>query len=98
MSQRPDWSTVFYDNFVTAVPKGQFPGAAYGARWRAWHTDRDGFGDIHKIAKYDAGRTVTVADGYLTIDLHTAAGSGLLRGPDAAAQRSVTCPSRTAGG
>ncbi|MGS0684678.1 hypothetical protein ACVBEQ_05955 [Nakamurella sp. GG22] len=68
------WRTVFYDNFVTAVPKGQFPGAAYGTTWRAWHTDRDGFGDIHKIAKYDADRTVSVANGYLTIDLRTVAG------------------------
>jgi hypothetical protein len=65
------WHTIFYDNFVTAVPKGQFPGTVYGPRWRAWNTDRDGFGDIHKIAKYDAGKTASVGNGYLTIDLHT---------------------------
>jgi len=65
------WHTVFYDNFATAAAKGQFPGSVYGPRWRAWNTDRDGFGDIHHIAKYDANKTVSVANGYLTIDLFT---------------------------
>ena len=65
------WRTVFYDNFATAAAKGQFPGFVYGPRWRAWNTDRDGFGDIHHIAKYDANKTVSVANGYLTIDLFT---------------------------
>ena len=68
---RPAWQTIFYDNFVTSAPKGQFPGSVYGAKWRAWNTDRDGFGDIHAIAKYDATKTISVANGYLTIDLHT---------------------------
>ncbi len=29
------WHTIFYDNFVTSAPKGQFPGSVYGAKWRA---------------------------------------------------------------
>ena len=70
-SSAASWHTVFYDNFATAAAKGQFPGFVYGPRWRAWNPDRDGFGDIHHIAKYDANKTVSVANGYLTIDLFT---------------------------
>jgi beta-glucanase (GH16 family) len=63
----PGWREVFADDFADDVPAGSFP-QAVGNKWDAY---RDGWHDTSRNGTYMPSRAVHVANGVLTIHLHT---------------------------
>jgi hypothetical protein len=74
----PGWHQIFTDDFTTAVAVGNFPGTAYGATWTV---GRDGMADTSGHGRYYASKVLSVANGLLTMHLHTEKGAHLVAAP-----------------
>jgi hypothetical protein len=68
------WSLQYREDFQQDAAVGQFPGEAYGSRWTVYP---DGWKDTSKKGEYAPSRTLSVADGALTFDLHDEDGTYL---------------------
>ncbi|HZE37257.1 MAG TPA: glycoside hydrolase family 16 protein [Stackebrandtia sp.] len=64
----PGWKQIFADDFTEPAAVGQFPGDAYGDKWKVYP---DGWNDTSGNGTYYPSKVVSVADGMLTKHLHT---------------------------
>jgi Glycosyl hydrolases family 16 len=72
----PGWHQIFTDNFATNVPLGSFP-AAVSSKWTAYN----GFADTSGHGTYDPSKVISVANGVMTMHLHTENGTHLVSAP-----------------
>jgi beta-glucanase (GH16 family) len=73
----PGWRQDFVDDFNNDVPVGGFPEAVSG-KWGAYE---DGWSDTSRKGTYMPSQVVSVHDGVLDLDLHTANGEHLVATP-----------------
>jgi hypothetical protein len=74
----PGWRQVTADDFVTAVPTGQFPGTAYGSRWTVYS---DGWKDTTKQGTYMPSKVLSTHDGMLDMHIRTENGLHMVAAP-----------------
>ena len=72
----PGWRQIFTDNFATPVPLGSFP-AAVSSKWTAY----SGFTDTYHNGTYDPAKVISIANGVMTMHLHTENGVHLVSAP-----------------
>ena len=72
----PGWHQIFTDNFATSLPLGGFP-SAVASKWTAY----SGFPDTSGHGVYDPAKVVSIANGMLTLHLHTENGTHYVSAP-----------------
>jgi ricin-type beta-trefoil lectin protein/glycosyl hydrolase family 16 len=72
----PGWHQIFTDNFATPVPLGSFP-SAVSSKWTAY----SGFTDTYHNGTYDPAKVISIANGVMTMHLHTENGVHLVSAP-----------------
>jgi beta-glucanase (GH16 family) len=72
----PGWHQIFTDNFATPVPLGSFP-SAVSSKWTAY----SGFTDTYQNGTYDPAKVISIANGVMTMHLHTENGVHLVSAP-----------------
>jgi len=72
----PGWHQIFTDNFATPVPLGSFP-SAVASKWTAY----SGFADTSGHGVYDPAKVVSIANGVMTLHLHTENGTHYVSAP-----------------
>lgn len=68
------WKQIFFDDFPTDVPLGQFP-AAVSSKWGAYPTS---YKDTSKNGTYDPAKTISIVGGVMKIHMFTDA-TGVVR-------------------